>query len=74
MSPLWLMDYGSDSNYVIDEDAQPFGQPFWYQAYLPNHDVTDYYFFYVKKNQKCLMFPILLVCFLLVELGNKYGF
>lgn len=40
------------------------GQPSQYQTYLPDHVTDLLLFFYVKKkNQKSLMFPILLVFF-----------
>lgn len=65
MSPLWLMDYGSDANYVLHQYALIQWTALWNQAYLPDHNATDLLFLYVKKIRKFLCFQSFFVCFLL---------
>lgn len=50
MSPLWLMDYGSDANYVIHQYAFIQWTAFMVQGIPSQSNAMVYYFYMSKKS------------------------
>lgn len=74
MSPLWLMDYGSDANCVIHQCFHSMNILYGTRHTIPISMPLIYHFYMSQKNiQKFLCFQSLFVCFSFEIAPEKYG-